>query len=357
MTTPGNTYPNAHYNGFSAMYANVTSWDNAKRFQDSLTPYLAIFQVLQISANESYVSSDSCRLPPTPAVSECALWFCVEALNVSVNQGVQSQTVVSTWSEYIDNMPPPSSHQDLEPTQYDSHGASVDYPKPENWMLQVDTQELNSEEVSYFSIQDSFLEPIQDHLAETFQESVIATNEYIESTSDSMLSLYVINNVSAVVSNLAQSMTNHIRTTQPSTISNTTIISSNGTINGSSVNANTSSQPQDDRCNGTAFYTEPIFHVRWVWLILPALLSFLSPIFLLATMWSSWKRGLPAWGSAPLALMYCGIDENVKNKLRTTEKSEVIEQRAKRIRVRLVRHESGGAWGFEEVCCEEGSEE
>lgn len=71
-------------------------------------------------------------------------------------------------------------------------------------------------------------------------------------------------------------------------------------------------QEEGDRYNGVA-WTEVIhIEVRWLWLIFPASLVFLSTVFLLATMAASWQMGLKPWKSFILPVLYTRLEENLQ---------------------------------------------
>ena len=97
-------------------------------------------------------------------------------------------------------------------------------------------------------------------------------------------------NLSALVSNVALSMTNNIRQTRPAPIS--------------------------VRYTGTGTQDELFVVVRWQWLSLPATLVFLSVLFLISEMLQTWKDHVRVWKNSALALLFCGIDARIKTEAR-----------------------------------------
>ena len=292
-----------------------------------------------------------------------------------MQQGVQSQSVVSTWSEYI--------HDSKATANATDHYSIISRPPP-NWLLHPDPKNMSLAADTWFSIEDFSLQNIARQLYTNLHGGFylsygheVGTGEAGEypsavgSTSDSMNAIFKARtDLFPFVSNLALSLTNLIRITAPTTKLNTTLV--NGTIDGKTMgqdlrgydhildnptngsNSTANPQPQDLPYAGTALSSEAFFHVRWAWLVLPALLVILAPIFLLITIWQSMRDKVPVWGEAPLALIHCGADDNVKRKLGIVAgqavSREEIEKRAKAVRVSLVKDSSGkgGGWGFRE---------
>ena len=92
--------------------------------------------------------------------------------------------------------------------------------------------------------------------------------------------------LSALVSNVALSMTNNIRQTRPA--------------------------PINVRYTGTGTQDELFVVVRWQWLSLPVALVLLSIFFLILEMLQTWRGHIRVWKNSPLALLFCGVDARIK---------------------------------------------
>ena len=376
---PGNVTFDPYYQ--DSIFSIPAGSRNSTHYKDPLIPYVAIFQVWQSQAWKQL--NQTTPLPSQfPNTTECALWFCVQAYNISVQGGVQSQSTFSTWSEYV-RVPYETANATDHYAEPSRNGDMLPIP-PTNWLLHPDPKNMSLSTDTWFSIESFSLREIArqlyTHLQGDFHLSYgheIATGQAADypstvgGSSDIMTAIFKTRmNLSPFVSNLALSLTNHIRTTAPITKLNTTLV--NGTFDGGTLNqdyrdydhildtpnevgnSTANPQPQDLAYAGTAISSEAFFHVRWAWLVLPALLVILAPMFLFVTIWQSARHNMPVWGEAPLALMYCGPDENLKRRLGIVDgqvvSREEVERRAKGVRVALVKDSDGkgGGWGFRE---------
>ncbi|PSN72495.1 hypothetical protein BS50DRAFT_569977 [Corynespora cassiicola Philippines] len=325
-------------------------------FNDSHIPYLTIFQTITIPALEWDNATSSMKIPPSTG-EECALWFCAQAYSTRVDSGVQSQTTVSTWSEYVKNYNP----------QFPSNGTIIDNPstdlgeqeygRPENWYMIPDASTFNLEsgKETYFSIAEDSILAIGGDLNEIFVGSFNTTRMYGSIsqpyTSNVMMAMHYFN-TSTVVQNLAKAMTNRVRTSAPTTRLNTTP-AANGTINGTTVPLSEAAESQDgelaDRYAGAAFTTEPFFQVRWAWMALPLALVLLSPIFVVWTVVASWRTGTPILGSGLLVLLGCRVEDDIRSRFAGVERHDVAKPKAAGIKVNLERSEKDGGWEIRNV--------
>jgi hypothetical protein len=173
---------------------------------------------------------------------------------------------------------------------------------------------------------------------------------------------------------MAKSMTNYLRTQTARTAINTTIIDTNvdligpsdrkdaartyiQLINGSRIplpaSYNTTSPPL---VQGTAYSLEPFFNVRWAWITLPALLTLISPAFVLATIWASYKSGTPVLGSGLRALVGCHVDDEIRGRVGDVDSEDELEKRAKSVKIELKGGKEEGGWRIGEIGREASSE-
>lgn len=90
-----------------------------------------------------------------------------------------------------------------------------------------------------------------------------------------------------------------------------------------------------------------IIRVRWYWLLFPSVMWIFSALFLIVTVWKSWRNEnrVGSWGTSGLALMLFGVrDETVRRNVASWSGKE-MEKRAKKVWVRLNRDERDG-WGL-----------
>jgi hypothetical protein len=98
---------------------------------------------------------------------------------------------------------------------------------------------------------------------------------------------------------------------------------------------------------GDAWRSDTCMAVRWPWLAYPAALLALTVVFLLATIVqsASYSRNW-VWKSSPLALLFHGLDTDLREKFRLVASTEAMEQTAKGLSVKL-EHEKGELRFFE----------
>jgi hypothetical protein len=73
-------------------------YGSSNRYDASVIPYLSIFDMITTPSPQLSLQ--------TPTALECALWPCIQAPNFTTIQGTQTQSILKTYSTYIDNMPP-----------------------------------------------------------------------------------------------------------------------------------------------------------------------------------------------------------------------------------------------------------
>jgi len=88
---------------------------------------------------------------------------------------------------------------------------------------------------------------------------------------------------------------------------------------------------------GTAYSLEPVFHVRWACITLPALLTLLSSIFVCATICASYRTGTPILGSGLRALVLCQIDEGIRERLDDADNDNLVEKTSKNMKMGMKR--------------------
>ena len=98
---------------------------------------------------------------------------------------------------------------------------------------------------------------------------------------------------------------------------------------------------------GTTYVGQTCVRVEWAWLTLDATLIVLTFVFLATTVWQSRRamgtgtsiagRSRGAWKSSSLPLLWSGVDEELKSKLKGFYTVEEMEELGRSLRVRLER--------------------
>ena len=89
---------------------------------------------------------------------------------------------------------------------------------------------------------------------------------------------------------------------------------------------------------GDAWHTQICISVKWPWLAYPAALLALTIVFLLATIvQSACHSRNQIWKSSPLALLFHGLDNDLREKFHVVDRTEEMEQTAKGLSVKLGR--------------------
>jgi hypothetical protein len=95
-------------------------------------------------------------------------------------------------------------------------------------------------------------------------------------------------------------------------------------------------------CNGTAkgvMNREPVLQVDWKWMILPAGTVCLVCVFLGAVIWESQRHGVKTWKNNILAVLFHGLNEDVKESWEVGKAVDIttMQDKAKEIVVHLKR--------------------
>jgi hypothetical protein len=231
--------------------------------------------------------------------SECALWVCVQAYQVSVDSLQQSQLIVQTVSDVTTSV----NYTDFfeENSTFAPLPASMNPPPDEQFTFGIYAASLMKTYITSFLTGN-----ISINL-----ESKFGSNDYIEFIWNST------SNPELWIENIAVSLSNAVRVGEPA---------------------------QDDRYDGTAFILG--VSVRWYWLSLPLLLVGLSLVFLIINIYRTSRSGVGAWKGSPLALLFCDIEPEVKDKAGfAMYKSDGLKDVVGKTKM-VLEAEAGGEWVF-----------
>ena len=105
------------------------------------------------------------------------------------------------------------------------------------------------------------------------------------------------------------------------------------------------SYPVIGLAHGTSWTVQTQLHVRWAWIILPAMLIILTMIFLIMIALQSRHRRLDTWKSSTISLLCSGLDPNIQQKIKAAGDPMQNEVLASRVYVRTLKSEdTGDAW-------------
>lgn len=229
---------------------------------------------------------------------ECALWYCVQAYNISVNNNVLNQTIVDTWSTVkgLNELSGPGS---LTFTDIPEH--------------------FNVNPNSSFWVNDDSYLVAQSALSGAFAGKAVAGEGIVYSGTWTEAIWHSWDDIGQLVANVATSMTNNIRQTSPA--------------------------ESLEMYAGQAYREKLFVQVRWKWMILPIALVVFSVLFLIATMIETRSNKVLAWKGSALALLMADVDQGVVSASQNgLDKVYGIANVARKTRVVL--SEDNGVWTF-----------
>jgi hypothetical protein len=237
------------------------------------------------------------------SAQECALWYCIQAYNISVTSNVLNQTIIDTWNTIV-------------PLSLSSNGGDnlifTDIPPHMNIHL---NSSYFVNVLSWVAAKNT-LDSIFTGVAAAGGEGTAYSTQFIEAIWDGW------GDMEQLVSNLAQSMTNNIRQTSPA-----------------------ASYPM---YTGTAYREVVLVYVRWVWLLLPIALVLCSIVFLISSILQTRSARVNAWKSSALALLFSGVDRALKETTHHgVDRPDGLAKVAGKSRVVL--RESGGFLEFKDL--------
>ncbi|CAI7591276.1 unnamed protein product [Penicillium palitans] len=243
--------------------------------------------------NFTAITSSGYGVPPAVSATECSLYFCVDTYHAAVNGGafMERLTSIEGTSNYSS-----SSLKDFEIV-------------PDTCYLNGTQQESTHSPECAFKVNAFSTLALSNSITPLLKGtgSLFMSNRPSWS-SDSIEALYGTygnyTDINLVFQSLASSLTFHAR-----------------------------SEVCHASHNGTAWSTVSYIHVRWLWMILPITLVFLSALFLIITIIHTRRQYI--WKSSPLALLFSNLDVEGPNPFRTDPTLKGIEQTSRKMEVQL----------------------
>jgi len=208
-----------------------------------------------------------------PVTHECALYFCINTYNVTVQNSNATTQVVSTWTSDTGT---PTVGGALQPGGMEGTQDAV-FQRPPDKQQENDT----------YYVAAGSLANLQAWLNVTVQGSINTSFSEVDDPqwlSDELLILNATTDWMFLMHKLAMAMTTYIR--DPT-------------------------QVQLQHANqvlGVAYRFETYIHVAWIWLTLPVALVGISIVFLTATIIDNESKRALAWKSSSLALLFHGLE-------------------------------------------------
>ncbi|KAI6715025.1 hypothetical protein JHW43_002391 [Diplocarpon mali] len=271
--------------------------------------YVGLFDAIGVPWGEIFPDNASI------AATECGLWICAQAYNISHRNGVQTHVTLANWST-------------MNPASAGPRGASS-AAVVGNRTLAALPASMNPAPGQNFSI--SGLSILSASKGLQALDGTVAGGSGTKSYSTDFIQS-IWNNTGGAgldpwVKRLALSMTNNLRATAPAP----------------ALAANASFYA------GTAYHTQYFFAIRWEWLTLPILVVLASLLFLLASIVRSARSGVEVVKGSPLALLFSDIDRSIKERLAMTGSHRCGGMRERAGKTRVVLHAEEGKWLFKEA--------
>ncbi|KAI1378585.1 hypothetical protein F4677DRAFT_411310 [Hypoxylon crocopeplum] len=235
---------------------------------------------------------------------ECALWFCLQSLNVMVTNGTQTSSMIASWSK-------------TSFSETNAHlGEYTFVDVPEELYLQNQT----SYTVPTDSIQTmrGFMDSLMLGNASEIAGVIQYSSDWIEALQYAMLDL------DGWISRLSLSMTNDIRRS-------------------GSIDRNRMFD-----YSGTAYIMASHVQVNWYWVVYPLTLMILAFCYLAQTVWRTARDQVCAWKGDSLPMLFCRVEQSIHAQVHDgMDRPEGLNDRVGRTEVELVRQEDG-QWLFRE---------
>ena len=256
------------------------------------TLYLANFEMMGYNYTATSGSTRGQQLKAT----ECALWFCVNTYETTVSSGIQQQVEVSTFSTVN--------------ATYNLNDYTFHVP-------------TNNTEDDKFVVDDVTYQALQSAFSGKLNGTVTSGISGYYTLDDSILAIWNgTTNQDWWISNLAMSLTNHIRT------------------------ANLAS---DSRFDGTAYQLG--VKIRWAWLALPVAMVVFAILFLTIVMVQTARSEVSSWKASPLTLLLFDVDGAIRQEALSSGWPDVVNGAEKGVGERSVvlRKSKDGGWVFRGV--------
>ncbi|KAI9932361.1 hypothetical protein ASPWEDRAFT_68137 [Aspergillus wentii DTO 134E9] len=224
---------------------------------------------------------------------ECALWFCIQAYNVTTSNGVQHREIVDTWSEYAPR---------------NQYGVNFTSPPPS----------FNVAPGSFFGIENYTLHDARSTANRIFNGTNKALNPAGEGSQiDTMMQN--IRDMHPWIKSISESMSQALQQSYP--VDNST----------------------DDYYAGTVYHDQIYIHVRWGWITFPAVILVLTTVYFILIAHQTRNSPVGAWKDSLMAVMGVKLDRHLRADVAVKQDIDDLDQVLKDEQVDL-RNEGVWEW-------------
>ncbi|MCJ1280854.1 hypothetical protein MMC26_000171 [Xylographa opegraphella] len=245
---------------------------------------------------------------------ECSIFMCVNQYQLSVTDGIITETVAQTWDSSSLNSTPGFIYQD-QPMY--------------SLVIPHDEDDSNTVDNPVFSIGTYTYSVLQHFLSSTFSNEIIQDAPIYSPVLEALAGYGTfkdpnapdnvdLSNLPEIMANITQSISAALRQTE---YMNTTI--------------------------GNALRPGTYIQVVWYWLIFPGLLLMITLVFLSTTIRQTKKGGMETWKASPLPLLFHGLSPQYLSELERVSQLSLMDQKARKLNVQLMQR--NGGWMLELV--------
>lgn len=236
----------------------------------------------------------------------CALSFCVNTYHLAVNEGVPTESIVSS---------------------YIKEGVTKWYDNPGDLVLTPPPDKMVPHENNTFTVYEATMQAFLQGMPDLFGKGSVSEGDIFpqfygqsDAASDPLRAFYEAASIPDFVNKLATSMTGAMRT--PIVRSKYSTDMGSSTLN---------------RINGTSWQTEPYVDVKWSWITLLAGVNVLTLLFVITVIYINSRKGLPAWKNTALSVLRAHADTEIAPLLDSVTEAPEMEQisRDKNVRLRF----------------------
>lgn len=236
---------------------------------------------------------DGSTTTPKPWALQCSLDTCVQRLRSDVSAGRLTETILARYT-----------NESVPNTQ-----SAIDTLLPVSITSPVSNQK--------YTMSMRSLQALRIWFADVFRAGAASSRDV--ATSDVVQALYHSHlasptGIQQTITRLTTAMTSHIR-----------------------------SSPSKQPVRGHALLSEPYMHIRYAFLVVPAVASLAACAFLAMVAYQTWRTGTQLWKTSALAVLFHGLDHDVRCRFSDLEGLEAKREEARAVKVML--EDDGGVGG------------
>ncbi|KAK4170371.1 hypothetical protein QBC43DRAFT_348861 [Cladorrhinum sp. PSN259] len=312
-TTSGTSIQNPMDDAERSSFRVAPSNGSLHPLNSTVRAYFSVFDLVSVT--------QSTDIGTMASATECALWFCVQAHQISVTNGIQNNTIVANHS---------TTSLALSNSAHGGEHVFVNIPKS-----------FNTDNTTRYAVTHEAMLALRSFMASITEGTVTTTLNTLGSSSDWVEAMWnaTTGDLGQWIDTFASSLTNEFRL--------------HGTVSSSSSR----------RYDGSATQLTPVVKVHWFWMLYPGFMILLSLYFLVHTVIACSRDGICGWKGGVLPLLFCAIDEEIYAKGQGgMEIPGGLEERVAGVRVAMFRDlggvegeneegngEKGSRWGFRAV--------